>query len=591
MTADDHGALLPTASGRVVLGGVWGMLSGRRLALAGVLLIFLAEGATALVFPFVIGDLVDAVIAARESGARASLVGPVALLVGASVLAGVLSWAGAISMARLAETVVAGLREDYVASALALPRHRVEAAGTGDIVTRAGDDIAQISGSLPDVLAKLCVSAFTIVLVAGGLAGVDWRYLVGFAVTLPMYLLTIRWYLRTAPEVYAATRAAESRRGQEILGTLTQLPAVIAHRLGPRRLDGTSTATWQTARWAMRTRIVQNRLFGRLNLTEALGLAAVLGIGVHLAHTGEATAGAVTAAALLFLRTVAPMAALLMVMDDVQSAYAAMARLFGVTTMAKGTAPVGPAPVPANSRSASTSLRVLVDVDRVDFAYREGVPVLEAVSLGIRAGESVAVVGATGSGKSTLAALVAGVHSPDAGRVIRRVTTDSIVTVTQETHVFDGTLRANLTLACPTATDDEVLAAIDKVGAREVIDGFPDGLDTRLGAGEHPVTPAQAQHLALVRVLLCDPAVVVLDEATAEADTADTDTLDRAATVVLDDRAALVIAHRLTQAAASDRIVVLDGGRVVEVGPHDELVADGGVYAELWHARAGVASG
>lgn len=574
------------------------------MRLAGVLVLFLSEAAAGLVFPLVIGSMVDTVIG--DTGGQVpgffwwQLVG----LGAAALAAGLLTWAGALALARLAETVIAELREAYVTAALSLPRSTVETAGTGDVVTRASDDIAQVSGALPQVLPKVAVSVFTIALVAGGLGSLNPWFLVGFTVTVPFYLLTVSWYLRTAPPVYSADRAAQSVRGQRILGTLTQLPTVSAHRLEQSRLQGIESATWETVRWAMRTRIVQNRLFGRLNLAEALGLFAVLGLGVWLVSTAAASAGAVTAAALLFLRMVTPIEALLFVMDDLQSALAALGRIIGVIRSRPGPAPdTTPSGASAESGDAAEDTaastvgpqaKLKQSVGPVDaavlegvcFSYRAGVPVLRGIDLSLRRGETLALVGASGSGKSTLAAVIAGVHRPLSGRMVLGVSAERTVTIAQETYVFAGTVRENLTLAAPGADDDLLWQTLQQVLADRLVHMLPEGLDTLIGHGGHPLTTAQAQHLALARALLADPELVVLDEATAEADAQDTSLLDQAAAAVTEGRAALVIAHRLSQAAAADRLLLLESGRVTELGTHEELLAAGGAYAQLWNAWA-----
>lgn len=575
-TASRSAAALPVASGREVSALLWRMLRGRRWALAGVLALFLVEAALALVFPLVTGSLVDAVIAAAGSGVPASFWVQPAILAASALAGAAVTWAGGVALARLVETVVAELREDYVAAALDLPRTMVDAAGTGDLVTRAGDDVARVSEALPTVLPRVAVSVFTLVLTGAGLAAIDPRFLLAFAVTVPFYALTVRWYLASAPTVYASERSAESVRAQHILGTLTQLPTVVAHRIGARQRRRIRDATWQTVRWAMRARIVQNRLFGRLNVAEAAGLLAVLATGIWLAATAQATPGQVTAAALLFLATIAPVEALLFVLDTAQSALAALARIVGVIRHpdAAGEAALGAPP-----RAGA-----LVQLRGVGFAYRDGRPVLRDVSLAVPRGGSLAVVGPTGSGKTTLAALIAGIHAPARGAIDRSIPLERIVTVTQETHVFAGTLRENLTLAAPDATDAELHAALGSVRATSLLDLTADGLDTRVGHGGHALTAAQGQQLALARLVLADPELAILDEATAEADSADAELLDEAARAATRGRATLVVAHRLSQAAACDRILVLDDGEVVEEGEHAALVAAGGAYARLWQA-------
>ncbi|MDN5684903.1 ABC transporter ATP-binding protein, partial [Corynebacterium glyciniphilum] len=200
----------------------------------------------------------------------------------------------------------------------------------------------------------------------------------------------------------------------------------------------------------------------------------------------------------------------------------------------------------------------------------------------IAPGEHLAVVGTSGAGKTTVAALLAGIHTPDAGTV---TAPDNTTLISQETHIFAATLRENLVLAAPGADDEQIRRAVTATGAQDLLDQMPQGLDTDLGPRGMPLTAAQSQHIALVRLLLADPALAILDEATAEAGSAHAHLLDHAADAALAGRTGMVIAHRLSQAASCDRILVMEAGQVIEDGTHEDLLAAGGQYSRLWAAQ------
>ena len=273
--------------------------------------------------------------------------------------------------------------------------------------------------------------------------------------------------------------------------------------------------------------------------------------------------------------------------DDVQRAGAALARIVGVARM--------PLPEPEPTRKPSGG--VTVEVHDVHHSYDDAVEVVRGVRLDVPAGTSMAVVGTSGAGKSTLAAIIAGLLPASAGSTLLHDAHGTIDVaglddenraswigmVAQDTHVFTGTLRDDMTLAAPNADDQQISAAFEAVGAGWAAT-LPDGLDTLVGSGGLHLDPAQAQQLALARIALADPPIVVLDEASAEAGSAHARELDEAATALTRGRTAIVVAHRLSQARACDQILVMDDGRVTEHGTHDELLARDGRYATLWSA-------
>lgn len=589
---------LPVAGRDAMIAELRHLSRGRGWALTGTVALLVAAAGLGLVFPLAVGWIVDTVTARSGDDIPPAFWWQLGALGGAVLFAALFEFAGIVALARVAETMIAELRERYVERALALPQDLIETVGTGDIVARSSSDIRELSDGAPDILPRLGSAVFTLVLSIGGMAIIDWRFAVALAAMLPLYLLALRWYLRTAPQIYAADRAAESTRSQQVLTTINALPTVVAYRLGTSRRALARRATWELVRWAMEARIVQNRLFGRINFAEALGILVILGLGFALTSAGITGIGQVTAAALLYFRIIAPMGELLFFMDDLQSAVASFARVVGVTRLQTPGAVRDDSATPATGESATAesgtawsataeSGHDVLRMREVGFGYRPGHQVLEDITLSVAAGEHVALVGTTGSGKTTLARLVAGTHAPLAGSLERGIAAERIAYVSQEHHIFAGTLRDNLALARPEASDDDLQSALDAVAATRLLHTLPDGLDTVIGSEGHRITAADAQHIALARLVLHDPALAILDEATAEADSRDAATLDHATAAAVAGRAAVVIAHRLNQAEVCDRIVVMDAGRIVDEGTHDALVARGGRYAHLWAAWSG----
>ncbi|TDD58812.1 ABC transporter ATP-binding protein [Kribbella antibiotica] len=562
-------AALPVASGRETAREVWRLSRGHRLRLAAVGVLGIVSTAVNVIPPLIIGFLVDRVRAGTAD------LGTVAMVTVAMVLSAVLGAAGTavtiVLATRVYHTILAGLREQLVSRAMTLPQHLVERAGTGDLISRTSDDVTAVADAAPAVIPALTVTAFTIVVSLGGLAALEWPYAVAFAVVLPVYVLVMRWYLRIGPRVYAAERAAMSARAQQILESQRGYATVLGLGLTEQRHRSVLAASWGVAVWTLRARAVGVMLSIRLNFGECLSLATVLVVGFVLIDADMSTVGAATAAMLLVLRLLGPVNELVFVVNDLQSALASLSRMIGVATI----------PKEVGEPSATATAGVAVRLNNIAFRYGDGPRLFDNLTLDIPTGQRTAVVGASGAGKTTLAAVIAGIHLPENGTVAQPGRTTLI---TQETHVFVGTLRDNLTLGAPTATDDDIHTALDATGAAGLLDLLPDGLNTMVGTGGHPLTDAQAQQLALTRLLLADPELAILDEATAEAGSTHAGLLDRAADAVLHGRTGLVIAHRLSQAATCDRIVVMELGRIIESGTHDELVAAGGVYGVLWSA-------
>ncbi|MFL0580439.1 ABC transporter ATP-binding protein [Dietzia sp. 179-F 9C3 NHS] len=506
-----------------------------------------------------------------------------AALVGAALAGAALSAAGFYLVARIAERVIANLRQDMVGTALGLPTHRVEDAGSGDLVSRSTDDVAELSSAVTETVPILSSSVFTLAATVVALSTVDWRFLLIPLVVAPVYYLAARNYLGKAPERYAAERAAMAERARRVLEAIRGRATVRAFSMEERVRTDIGNASWDVVVKAVRARTTMLVLNVWMLVAEFAMLTLALLVGYHLVSGGTVSVGAVTGAVLMIIRLRGPLNMLMRILDVVQSGYASLARVVGVVVDP-------PVPVPDSGVAAP---RGRAELRGVSFGYG-GSWAIRDVDLAIAPGETVALVGASGAGKTTVAALLAGLHVPDRGEVLvdghpvselsDRERIARLATVSQEVHVFSGTLRQDLALARPDATDADLLEALDRVHAHPWFDRLPAGLDTVVGAQGVHLEPVAAQQLALARILLLDPAIVILDEATAEAGSAGAGALEAAADEVIRDRSALVVAHRLDQAARADRVVVMDTGRVVEQGTHDELVARGGSYARLWGA-------
>lgn len=578
---------LPVADGRETARDLWRRCRRRPFTALAALSMAIAASASGLVAPWVLGILVDRVdaVAGTGAGGGGQVLSLVAVMAAAAVAAGVLTWIGGVLIARLGERVLADLREDVVDRAVRIPPITLERVGAGDLLARTGDDVSLVSAAFTGLVPLVVSALFTLALTLVGLGLLDWRLAVAGAVALPVYVLALRWYLPRALPRYAQAREAVSDRSQTVLGSLSGLPTVRAYRVHQQHLTAVRAAS-------ERSRALSNSVFrmfsgwaGWMNRAECLGLASVLVVGFVLVRADVVTVGATTAAALYFHRLFNPLALLMLTFDDVQEAGVALARLVGVTQVSSTPEPDDPA-TPGGGTLELRQLR---------HRYADGPEALSGVSVTLAAGERVAVVGASGAGKTTVAAIATGLVRPTAGEVLvggvplDRVAPDElprhIALVSQEVHVFAGTVYDNLAMALPSGhppDETTVRSALAAVGLTGWVATLPDGLQTQVGENAHPVSPAVAQQIALARVLLVDPPIVVLDEATAEAGSAGARDLEQAAQAVVRGRTALVVAHRLTQAAAADRIVVLDRGAIVEQGTHDELRRGGGRYAALW---------
>jgi ABC-type multidrug transport system fused ATPase/permease subunit len=554
----------------------------RTLGLA--LALHIGAALAGLAAPALLGGLVEAV----EDGTTTGHVDVIAAaLAGFLLLQTVLTRYARLVSSVLAERVLADLREDFVANTLALPVSVVEAAGSGDLLTRTSRDVDQLGWSVRYAVPEWVIAVVTAVLTFSAALLVGWWVAIPCVLGLPPLVVGLRWYLARAKDGYLRENATYSQINATLSETVEGARTVEALGLEQervQRVDADCADSYAAEKYTLFLRTV---FFPAMEISYLLPTVGTLLFGGWLYTQGTVSLGEVTAATLYVQMLIDPVDRIVSILDELQVGAASLSRLLGVAQVPDDRTATGAQPL--GEKLAAEDVR---------FSYVEGRDVLHGISLSVGVGERIAMVGPSGAGKSTLGRLLAGIHPPRTGTVtvggvgLTELPLGDlrghVALVTQEHHVFVGTLRENLALAAPPgAGDAEIWNALAAVDAAEWVRALPEGLDTEVGSGGRALTAAQSQQLALARLVLADPHTLVLDEATSLIDPRAARHLERSLGAVLHGRTVIAIAHRLLSAHDADRVAVVEDGRIAEFGSHHELVEAGGSYAALWDSWNG----
>ncbi|MSR98624.1 ABC transporter ATP-binding protein [Arthrobacter sp. BL-252-APC-1A] len=591
---------------RETLKRILAFASPYRRQLIGFLVLSTGGAFLAVATPVLAGEVVNAIVAGSSVDTVIWLAALIALV---AIADAAVSLATRWFSSKIGEQVILDLRTAVFDHVQRMPIAFFTRTRTGALVSRLNNDVigAQqaFSGTLSGVVSNLVALILTLIV----MLTTSWQVTVLAMLLLPVFLIPAR---RMGSRLAALRREAANHNasmGTQMTERFSAPGATLVKLFGRPDQESTEFAV-RAARVrdiGVKTAMMQTVFVTALTLVSALALALVYGLGGWFALQGTLNTGDVVTLALLLTRLYAPLTSLANARVEIMSAVVSFERVFEILDLK----PLirekeNPAPVPqgplgvefddvtfAYPTADKVSLASLEDVAVLD--SRGGEDVLHSVSFRVEPGQTVALVGSSGAGKSTIAQLLSRLYDVDSGAVrfsgtdVRDLSFEGMRSalgmVTQDGHLFHETIRSNLLLANPGASDEEIWDALRRARLEEMIRSLPDGLETMVGERGYRLSGGERQRMTIARLLLAQPRIVVLDEATAALDSTSEAAVQAALTEALEGRTAVVIAHRLSTIRNADRILVIEDGRIAEQGTQTELLAKGGRYAELYNTQ------
>ncbi len=570
---------LPIATEKTVNKEMWSLLLANKSGFIWVAIFQLFTTVAALIPPRAFGNLLERL---KSDPQNVLLSKTIIIVISALVIQTILVYLTKVRASILGEFVLSSLRERFIERVVELPPNIVERAGSGELLTRTTTDIDKVTWAVRDAVPIITICLVQILGISVAIAFTAPIFFAAIFIGIPFLFAGTRWYLRRSPQAYRVESSSYAIVNSVLIETAESGRTIDALRLGEERSLRTHATISRWLQWERYTLRLRTRWFPLVETNYIIPVSAVLLMGSYLYHDNKISIALITSGLLYAQMLANPIERMLWWIDELQTGKASLSRLLGIYEIEE-----------REIRSA-TPKGEEISGENVTYGYREGRDVLKDLSFLVEPGTKLAIVGPSGAGKSTLGRLLAGVQPPNRGKItvggaeigylpVEQARTE-VALVTQEHHVFVGTLKENVTLARPNATDTEVWRALAAVDATDWAKNLPEELSTILGTGGHRLLPAQAQQLALSRLVLADPHTLILDEATSLLDQKAAKHLEASLGSVLSGRTVIAIAHRLQSAHDADLIAVIEDGKITEWGSHDNLMKANGAYAKLWRS-------